>query len=132
MCLWTYHRCIKYATPPCATSRLTPNHLMEERNFVQDLHNDDGVQLDTDGREMNAPGAMQERRRMEDLRDSVAEGKVLATLICSIEWLLEAVIGEDLGHHHRSVEDPSVCKSNGWLHVDILWISFIKLGYILL
>ena len=27
--------------------------------------------------------------------------------------------------------DPSVCKSNR-LHVDILWFSFIKLGYILL
>ena len=26
--------------------------------------------------------------------------------------------------------DPSVCKSNR-LHVDILWLSFIKLGYIL-
>ena len=26
--------------------------------------------------------------------------------------------------------DPSVCKSN-WLRVDILWFSFIKLGYIL-
>ena len=27
--------------------------------------------------------------------------------------------------------DPSVCKSNQWLHVDILWFAFIKMGYIL-